>query len=152
MRMDGINLPGTGHQQLINPRQDLQNDPESFQRALEQASKNYKPDSASEHSTKESDKASAKKQTNEELMDAAQQFEALFIQQMLSAMRDTVPESDLLDGGFAQEVYEGMLDQEYSDQMAKTGSFGLADKIYEQFTADYAGLSLEDKPHFSTDS
>lgn len=64
----------------------------------------------------------------------AQEFEALFMKQMLSSMRGTLnPENDLLHGGLSQDIFEDMLYDEYSKVMAKTGSIGIADLIVEQF-------------------
>ena len=43
---------------------------------------------------------------NEELFKVCQDFEAIFIKQMLSAIKKTVPRNDLLNGGFAEEIFE----------------------------------------------
>ncbi len=67
------------------------------------------------------------------LREVAQEFESLFVKQMLDAMLDTVDrENSLLHGGFAEEIFEDMLFTEYSQMMAQTGTFGLADMIYDQ--------------------
>ena len=67
------------------------------------------------------------------LYKACEDFEAIFLKQMLKAMRKTVNKAGLLDGGFAEEVYEDMLYDEYAKSMAKTAGFGLAAKLYRQF-------------------
>lgn len=67
-----------------------------------------------------------------DLRAAAQGLEAMMINQMFSAMRKSVPKSELFDGGMGEEVFKGMLDQEYSGMMSKTGSLGLADIIVNQ--------------------
>ena len=67
-----------------------------------------------------------------DLREAAQGLEALLVNQMFSAMRKSVPKSEMLDGGMGEEIFRGMLDQEYSTMMSKTGSLGLADLIYNQ--------------------
>jgi peptidoglycan hydrolase FlgJ len=67
------------------------------------------------------------------LRGVAQEFEALFLKQMLGSMRSTLkPENDMLHGGLSQDIFEDMLYDEYSRVMAKTGSIGIADLIYDQ--------------------
>lgn len=58
------------------------------------------------------------------------EFESLFVQMMLKEMRATVGKTDLLDGGFAQDVFEDMLYEERAKSMAKNAGFGLADQVY----------------------
>ena len=66
------------------------------------------------------------------LREVSQEFEALFVEQMLDSMRETInKEHDILDGGMAQGIFEDMLYQEYARIMAKTGSLGLADLVYQ---------------------
>lgn len=70
-----------------------------------------------------------------DLYKASQDFEALFIKQMLDVMRKTVnKEGDLLGGGMSQEIFEGMLYDEYAKKMAETAQFGLAEMIYRQIS------------------
>lgn len=73
---------------------------------------------------------------NSELYRASQDFEALFIKQMLDVMRKTIhKEDDLLNGGLGQDVYEDMLYDQYAKKMASTAQFGLADMIYRQLSS-----------------
>jgi flagellar protein FlgJ len=63
-------------------------------------------------------------------------FESLFVRQMLEVMRKTVHrENDLLNGGLTQDVFEGMLYDQYARKMAETAGFGLADTIYRQVSS-----------------
>lgn len=75
---------------------------------------------------------STKKQS--ELMEAAQNFEAVFINQMMNIMDSTVEKSDFLRGGKGEEIFKKMMNQNISVEMAKNpaSSFGLAKQIYEQ--------------------
>jgi flagellar protein FlgJ len=66
------------------------------------------------------------------LYKVSQEFEAIFIKQMLNVMRKSVAKTGLLDGGMAEEFFEDMLYDEYAEKMAKSGSFGIADMIYRQ--------------------
>jgi peptidoglycan hydrolase FlgJ len=72
---------------------------------------------------------------NSKLYEVSQEFEAIFIKQMLNVMRETVNKSGLIDGGMAEEIFEDMLYDEYALNMAKTAQFGLADSIYSQLSA-----------------
>jgi peptidoglycan hydrolase FlgJ len=69
------------------------------------------------------------------LRQATRDFEALLIKQMLDSMRKTVRKSGLIDGGFAESVYEDMLYDEYAQKMAATSRFGLADMLYNQMSS-----------------
>lgn len=69
------------------------------------------------------------------LKEVSREFESIFVEQMLSAMRDTLdPESRLLHGGFAEEVFDDMLYREYSRIISKSGGFGLAELVYDQLS------------------
>ena len=76
----------------------------------------------------------AKGTVNKKLLNACQGFEAVFITQMLNAMRKTVPQKGMLDGGIAQGIYKDMLYQQYADKMAKTANLGLARVLYNQLS------------------
>lgn len=86
-----------------------------------------------------------------EMKQAVQDFEALFINQMLKSMRDTVQKSDLFHGGAGEEIYSSMFDMELSRLMSKSGGIGLGDVLLEQFGATQAhnapgaGLKAEEK-------
>jgi len=67
------------------------------------------------------------------LYDQCLEFESIFTKMMLKEMRKTVDRSDdILSGGFAEEIYTDMLDDEYSKSMSKAARFGLADLLYRQ--------------------
>lgn len=68
------------------------------------------------------------------LKTVAAEFESLFAKQMLDAMRATLnKDDDLFNGGMAQDIFQDMLYEEYARMMAKTGSLGVADVIYQQY-------------------
>jgi len=71
-----------------------------------------------------------------ELYKACEDFESIFIKQMLDAMRKTIDKSDdMLGGGMGQDMYDDMLYGEYAKKMAATGQFGLAETIYKQVSS-----------------
>jgi Rod binding domain-containing protein len=67
------------------------------------------------------------------LYEQCQEFESIFVKMMLKEMRNSVDKSDsLLSGGWAEDIYSDMLDDEYSKSIAKKAGFGLADQLYKQ--------------------
>ena len=72
------------------------------------------------------------------LYQACVDFEAIFLKQMLTAMRKTVPQDGLLDGGIGRDVFEDMLYDEYAASMARNAGFGLADTVYRHLTTSQA--------------
>lgn len=63
-----------------------------------------------------------------ELYEKALELESFFVKQMLNEMRKTIMKAN--ESGFAQEMYEDMLFDEYATAMTKNAGFGLADQIY----------------------
>lgn len=60
---------------------------------------------------------------------AAQDFEAVFISEMLKPMMETVEVDDTFGGGKGEEIFRGMMVQELGKSIAKQGGFGLADHV-----------------------
>jgi len=77
---------------------------------------------------------SRKGQDSEKLRETTQQFEAIFIQQMYTEMRKTIPDDGLIKRGNADEIYTQMLDLEAAKVTAQQGGIGLADLMMEQLT------------------
>lgn len=65
------------------------------------------------------------------LREASQDFEAIFLHQMLKQMRATVPKEGLLHSK-DEEFWQSHFDTEMSVQMARSGGIGLGDMIFEQ--------------------
>jgi flagellar protein FlgJ len=63
---------------------------------------------------------------------AAQQFEALMLQQLLKAMRATVPEQTLLDSS-ERKMWQELSDQQLASDLAKSGGVGLAKALERQW-------------------
>ena len=66
------------------------------------------------------------------LREAASEFEAIFIQQMLKTMRKTTFESDLVPKSEGEKLFQSLLDEQYALLSAKSGSLGLGEMIYQQ--------------------
>ena len=73
--------------------------------------------------------------TDNELLEASQQFEALMLNFMLREMRATVPEGTLLPRSMAEDLFTGMLDERMVDEMARHGGIGIARMIFDQLHA-----------------
>lgn len=77
-----------------------------------------------------------------ELKKAVAEFEAMFIQQMLKSMRDTVQKGDLFHGGSGEEIYTSLLDEELSKNMARAGGIGLSEMLLKELSSDDAPEAL----------
>jgi len=62
----------------------------------------------------------------------AEDFEAVFLSQMLQPMFSTVPTDSLMDGGQAESIYRGMMVEEMGKSIAKGGGIGIADSVYRE--------------------
>ncbi len=67
-----------------------------------------------------------------ELKAACQDFESLFVHQMLEQMRKTVPEGGMFSGGKAEALYTSMLDSEVAKTISRDRGMGLASVLYRQ--------------------
>jgi len=68
----------------------------------------------------------------EKLKKACTEFEALFIQEILKFMRQTIPVSTLSGPGTGKEVYQSLLDQELGKNLAKKGGLRIGEMVYRQ--------------------
>ena len=73
-----------------------------------------------------------KHQVAKDLRDVAEQFEALFIQQILKQGRAAKLAEDIL-GGEPVDTNTSMLDQERATQLSKTVNLGIAEALVSQF-------------------
>lgn len=78
------------------------------------------------------------RQVSPEMRKAAEGLEAVFTQQMMQAMRSTVEPSEFSLHNSASDIYQGMLDEEYSDIAAKQNSLGLSEQIIDYWLRDKA--------------
>ena len=63
--------------------------------------------------------------------EAARQFEALFMQELMKSLRATAGDGGLLDGGAGEDLASSMLDQQYAGQLAGMRG-GLAETLARQ--------------------
>lgn len=71
----------------------------------------------------------------EGLRAASKEFEAIFVYQMISAMRQTIGENTMMPKSNGEQIFEGMLDEEWSKKLAGTnGPRGLSELLYRQLS------------------
>jgi Rod binding domain-containing protein len=76
----------------------------------------------------------------------AQQFEGVFVGMVLKEMRSTVAKDTLFGNSPTTDMFSSMLDDQRSQAMAKTGSFGIAKMIEAQMkTSVLANATRESK-------
>ncbi len=85
------------------------------------------------------------KEKDAALWKVSRQFEAIFVQQMMSEMRKTVSKSDFMPSGYAEDVHASMMDQAIAQASSKHSNFGIADNIYRQLEA--ANKNIVSKDH-----
>lgn len=77
---------------------------------------------------------------DKQMREAAKSYEKYFLDEMVKAMRTTVPEGDgLIPANFAEKMYKENLDQEYVKNWSEAGGVGLQDLIYDQIKAQIEG-------------
>ncbi len=64
--------------------------------------------------------------------ETAQEFEAVFIAEMMKPMFEGISTEAPFGGGKGEEVFRGLLLQEYGKLMAQTGSIGLSSQVRDQ--------------------
>ena len=67
-----------------------------------------------------------------ELRKAAEDFEAIFIRQMLRVMRSSIPGGGMFGGGTVGEIYGDMMDNSLGDVLSQRGVLGITDMLYRQ--------------------
>ena len=70
---------------------------------------------------------------------ASDALEGSFYQELFKAMRETVPESGLLDGGGGEDAFVSMMDQHLSEVAAARNERGVGQALYRFFTRAQGG-------------
>lgn len=65
----------------------------------------------------------------------ADEFESMFLSQMLQHMSSGIKTDGPFGGGPGEEMFRSLLNQEYAGMLAKRGGIGLADHVYRQILA-----------------
>jgi Rod binding domain-containing protein len=62
----------------------------------------------------------------------SQEYEAVFLTQMLQPMFAKIKAEEPFGGGSGSDIWRSMQVEEFGKAMARSGSIGLADSIYQQ--------------------
>lgn len=75
--------------------------------------------------------ANDRKTPGRSLEDVAQEFESLFVQQLLTVMRQSLGDDGLFEGNTGQDMYASMMDQALAQALSEDGGIGLAGPILQ---------------------
>jgi flagellar protein FlgJ len=76
----------------------------------------------------------------DKLYEQCMELETFLIKTLVKSMRSTVQKSELIDTGFAGEMYEDMLYDEYAKDFARNANFGFAETAYLELTGQRGKL------------
>lgn len=62
----------------------------------------------------------------------AKDFEAMFVSEMMKPMFEGIKPDSNFGGGKGEEIFQGMMLQEYGKMMAETGQIGIADAVKQE--------------------
>lgn len=68
----------------------------------------------------------------EKLRDTAQEFEAVYLSQMLKPMFEGISAEAPFGGGHAEDMYRSLMMDEYGKSIAKSGGIGIADQVMRE--------------------
>lgn len=79
----------------------------------------------------------ADKQRDRQLRQACADFESIILEKFLKMARENAPEDGLLDGGFAEDMYRSLHDQELAQQLAAGPGMGFGEMLYQQINRQH---------------
>ncbi|MBI5557536.1 MAG: rod-binding protein [Deltaproteobacteria bacterium] len=71
---------------------------------------------------------------NKKLLDACKDFEAILLNKMFSTMRESIPEGGLFEKSFGEKIYQSMLDEEMTKEMAHGKGIGIGELLYRSLS------------------
>ena len=71
-------------------------------------------------------------QTHQQARKTAEDFEAVFLTQMLQPMFDGIKPEAPFGGGNSEAMWRGMQIEEYGKAITKAGGIGIADAVYRE--------------------
>jgi flagellar protein FlgJ len=78
--------------------------------------------------------------------EALQEFERLYLREMLKTMRQALPDGGLYEKSQQQQFFKEMLDDALAGKMAESGQFGLAEQMERQLEQQEAAMKLRNEP------
>lgn len=86
-------------------------------------------------------KSARKTRDMEAVTETAKEFEAMFVAEMMKPMFEGISTEPPFGGGKGEEVFRGLMLQEYGKMMAGTGQIGIADHVKQ------AIIQMQDPDH-----
>lgn len=81
----------------------------------------------------------AESEQEKKLKKSCQDFEAVFMNNLMKAMRKTVTKSDIFGSSKEEELFQDMMDTQICESAAKNSSIGIADMLYSQLRPQIDG-------------
>jgi flagellar protein FlgJ len=66
---------------------------------------------------------------------ATKQLESVFVQELFKAMRETVPQDGLTDGGAGEDIFTGLMDEKMATHVPEQWHRGIGESLYRQLRA-----------------
>jgi flagellar protein FlgJ len=79
-------------------------------------------------------KQAGEQKDSKKLMETCRNLESVFVNMMFKQMQSTLSKTSLTDGGFAENMYNDMLTEQYSNEATKGKGLGLAQIMYKQLS------------------
>ena len=116
----------TSEANIIKGQAGLQdNDTKAFARKLKEAKEKADQINTAPVRSPEEDK---------KLREVCQEMEAVFLNMMMSKMRDTIPERTLYPKSSGEKIMQSMMDVEITRNMSQKGGIGLGQMLYNQLS------------------
>lgn len=90
--------------------------------------------------------ASVQSGATDEMRRAAEEFEAVFLSQMLAPMFEGLQTDGLGGGGMGEEIFRPMLIERYAEAISRSGGVGIADSIVREMVRMQGGMTLPETP------
>jgi flagellar protein FlgJ len=71
----------------------------------------------------------------QKLRASTKQLEGVFVQQLFKAMRETVPQDGLTNGGAGEDIFTGLMDEKIAAQMPEQWAHGIGESLFRQLRA-----------------
>lgn len=71
-------------------------------------------------------------QNVDKLRKTAEDFEAVFLSQMLKPMFEGIKADDAFGGGHAEDMYRSLMVDEFGKSIAQSGGIGIADRVMSE--------------------
>jgi flagellar protein FlgJ len=66
---------------------------------------------------------------------ATKQLEGVFVQELFKAMRETVPQDGLTNGGAGEDIFTGLMDEKIAAHVPDQWERGIGESLYRQLRA-----------------